>query len=432
MTQLRVGLTPAQRAIHKSVARFKVVAAGRRFGKTTYAIIWCLLWALATENIHGEALHSDSEVVYFGVDREQAKRNAWNMLKDLGRPVIAEKNENSAYVTLINGVRIRLMGMDNPDSARGMKIRAVVLDEYADMPEWAWAEIIRPALMDCEGVALFIGTPKGKNHFFHLYNSAMMREQDFLDWEAFNYTSRDNPTIRERELDAMVREYGVRSEDAFKQEIEARFIARSGKIFAMDQFKISDKEPPGHYFITVDLAGFSKDGTKKNAKIDKLDSTAIAIVKVNRNGWWVKEIQHGKWDVRETALRIIRACVDNDVRQVGIEKGALMNAVQPYMQDYMRQYNRFIKTIPLTHGNQRKWDRIAWSLQGRVEKGLVTLNPGPWNDVLLEQAVDFPDNRTHDDLLDALSYIDQIAKVFNTSPFEEQTPWEPLDPDSGY
>lgn len=432
MTTLRLSLHPAQQVIHNSKARFKVVAAGRRFGKTVYAVMRCLLAALAETSDGGVPLGTDSEVVYIGVDREQAKRNAWNLLKELGRPVIAHVHENTAVVTLVNGVRIRLLGMDSPDAARGMKLRYAVLDEYADMPETAWAEIIRPALMDCKGGALFIGTPKGKNHFYHLMLDAMAGKKD---WEGFNFTSGDNPTLDRDELEAIAEEYSHGSEHLREQEIEAKFIAKGGRIFSADDFKLDAYEPAdGSYYLAVDLAGFSSERNRPNSELKKRDETAIAVVKVHDRGWWVKEIISGQWDVRETAYRIVKAGIDNEAVAVGIEKGALLYAVEPYLLEYTRKHpRRWLNIRPVSHGNKQKWDRIQWALQGRAQRGQITLNPGDWNEKLIDQAVDFPDRRSRDDCLDALAYIDQIAAVFDSAMLEDMPEeYVPLDSISGY
>ena len=437
MTTLTLAMTPAQQSIHNSPARFKVVVAGRRFGKTTYAVQKCILEALRTENEQGKRLGTDSEVVYIGTTLEQARRNAWNYFKDFSRPVASKIHENNVCITLVNGVRIRLLGMDNPDAARGMKLRYAVLDEYAQMPDLAFREIIRPALMDTKGGALFIGTPKGRNHFHQLFLEALQGKED---WEAFNFASGDNPTIDRSELDSMVSEYTNGSEDLHEQEILGKFVTKGGKLFNSDDFKISPIEPiEGTWKIAVDLAGFSTEAGKRNSDIKQRDETAIAIVKIHEYGWWVKEIQHGRWGVRETALRIVKAAYDNDIADVGIEKGALFNAVSPYLTEYQNQlHGRWVNIIPLTHGNRHKYDRIQWALQGRTQKGQITLNPGKgshraaWVDILLDQAVEFPSRLTHDDLLDSLAYIDQMADVayfdLNDLPGEYQA----LDAISGY
>lgn len=445
MTTLHIGLHPAQQLIHDHPARFKVVAAGRRFGKTILAVIECILSGLSTTNKAGKILRSDSEVVYIGVDREQAKRNAWHLFKEFTRGIGATYHENTAVVTLPNGVRIRLLGMDNPDAARGMKLRFAVLDEYADMPPSAWEEIIRPALMDVKGEALFIGTPKGKNHFFELFQAAAGGQRK--NWMAFNFASQANPYLDEEERADISFDM---SREREMQELEAKFIARGGKIFNADDFRFDTREPNfGSTVITVDLAGFSTEAGKRNSEIKKRDSTAISIVKLvpidgsrdkQQHFWWVKQIIRGQWDPRQTAFQIVKAANDNECLTVGIEKGALKLAVDGYLNEYAAEYGIPITFHPLTHGNKAKVDRIEWALAGRVQKGRVILNadpndPNSWAQMLIEEAVDFPDPRSHDDMLDSLAYVDQMAPlVVSYYDYEDfnDTGFVPLDSVAGY
>jgi phage terminase large subunit-like protein len=440
-----ISLIEPQQIIFNSPARFKVCAAGRRLGKTTLAAIMCITEGLKTENAYGDPLGSDAEVVYFGVDREQAKRNVWNILKQIAKDagVFVKAHENNAVLTISNGVnecRIRLLGMDNPDSARGMKLRFAVLDEYADMPEEAWAEIIRPALMDSRGSALFIGTPKGKNHFFELFSKVKLGlEGD--DWEAFEFGSKANTTIHEDELEKMAEEYSRGSPELYAQEIEGKFIAKGGALFHEDDFIIAkENNMVGSTFITVDLAGFQRASGKRNAEMKKLDETVICVAKAytttDKNGkedvgWFVEEMYHGQWDVEETARRIVDAYVKHRPQALGIEKGALYNAVTPYMETYQRQRRAWFEAVPLTHGNQKKYDRIQWALQGRLKRGLITLKKADWNVHLIEQAVDFPSRLSHDDMVDALAYMDQLADYIEFD-WGSQQQWTPFDITSGY
>lgn len=436
--------TEPQLIIHNHPARFKFVAAGRRFGKTYLAAMECVLQALATHNIFGDELDSSSEVVYFGVDREQAKRNVWNLLKEFAKPFTVHIRENDYVITVNNGIsdcRIRLLGMDAPDKARGLKIRYAVLDEYADHPAEAWDEIIRPALMDSRGSALFIGTPKGKNHSYNMYLYAESGEDP--EWAAFNFRSHDNSTLNRQELDKVAMDYARGSPELYAQEIEGRFIAKGGALFDSDDFIISSEEPSqGSWFITCDLAGFQRASGKKNAELKKLDDTAICIAKayptVDSNGkadtgWWVKEVRFGKWDVLETAEQIMRAYHEFRPVTVGIEKGALMNAVLGPLDALQRANKRYINIFPLKHGNTAKYDRIQWALQGRAKRGLVTLNPGKWNQTFLEQAVDFPSKLSHDDVLEAVAYLDQVAGTWvSYNQFKPQARYVPLDDITGY
>jgi hypothetical protein len=440
---------PGQQAILNSEALYKVVTAGRRFGKTYIAAILCILEGLKDQNERGHPLKSDAEVMYMAPTFEQAKGIFWPVLKLLAEPVTATTHENTGVLTLINGVRIRLKGMDAPDRARGFKLRYAVLDEYADMHPGAWDAIIQPALMDVEGGALFIGTPKGKNHFYELFIHALGAQADeegFLEWEAFKFSSRDNPFIREGALRRMYANERY-SSDLIKQELEADFLAGSGGLLPPDWWKFDDKEPrDGNYVVTVDLQGFSMDRIAKK-KVLK-DNSVITVAKICRKGWWIKQQVVGKWDVRETAFRIVQAARSVDTTVIGIERGMAMNAVLPYMDDYMKQYRSFFKIEPLTHGNQHKEDRIRWALQGRLEKGRIILNCDPdlrpwerpdWVTGLIDEAADFPNNATPDDRPDSLAYVDQVAKPIHFdmasltgNQNSQYDTWAPLDDISGY
>jgi predicted phage terminase large subunit-like protein len=324
--------------------------------------------------------------------------------------------------------------MDDPDAARGMKIRFAVLDEYADMPPRVWPEIIRPALADVRGGALFIGTPKGRNHFYDLVEAAIPLD----DWGVFNYSMHDNPLIQKDERVALAEEYARGSSDLYDQEIQAKFIASSGQLFNADQFKVVNKLPDTSFetFLAVDLAGFTSDPDRKNEK-RRLDDTAIAVVKVDSVGrWYVIKIDYGKWGVRETAYRICNTAHQYKISIIGIEKGALMNAAEDYLREYMARYNRWFEIKPLTHGNQRKYDRIQWALQGRAEKGDIYLLKGEWNEKFIDQAVSFPSKYVHDDLVDALAYVDQLVQEsisnFDITAIEKDTQFEMLDETAGY
>ena len=140
MATIRFNLHPAQAEIHKHPARFKIVAAGRRFGKTVYSVIRCFEEALSEGNARGIKYDDSSEVLYIGIDREQAKRNAWPYFKKFAQEIekatgltirMLEKTSLIELPPELGGCRIRLLGMDDPDAARGMKIRFAVLDEYA-------------------------------------------------------------------------------------------------------------------------------------------------------------------------------------------------------------------------------------------------------------------------------------------------------------
>ena len=183
--------------------------------------------------------------------------------------------------------------------------------------------------------------------------------------------------------------------------------------------------------MAIDLAGF-EDVAKATGTKKKLDETAMAIVKITDNGdWWVKAIEHGRWDIQTTANKILNIIRDYKPQSIGIEKGALKNAVLPYLSDLMRKSNTFVHIHDLTHGNKKKTDRIVWALQGRMEHGRVSFNEdGDWEE-FKDQLVMFPTAGVHDDLVDALAYVDQIAVTSYASDYETEEA-EFIDEYTGY
>ncbi len=141
----------------------------------------------------------------------------------------------------------------------------------------------------------------------------------------------------------------------------ASFEAASGGIFKEEWIKVDDEEPDsGRYFVAVDLAGFENVAIATTAKKKRLDRSAIAVVKVTTDGWWVASVEYGRWDIKETAQRIFDVVRDYEPVCIGIERGALKNAVLPYLSDLMRKYNTYFRIEDLTHGNKKKADRITW------------------------------------------------------------------------
>lgn len=431
--------------------RFQVVAAGRRFGKSYYAAY--RLYAAASEVLKtrsdGSVVDLTSEVVYYvGPTFKQARENLWEVMMQMGHGLIASVRQNEGEIKLHNGRTIRFKGADDPDSLRGVGLSYVVMDEYAFMKPSVWEYIIRPMLMMSEGGALFIGTPAGKNHFYEMWMAATegldpQTGTPNPEWKAFQFRSADNPHYTETELASIV---GGLSDEARRQELEASFEATGGKVFSFDMFPVV-KHPAlnGECVVAVDLAGFSSAEGKNRSKV-VLDDHAIAVARIHSKGWHIERIYHGKWDVRETALRIIKAWRDNGMPAVGIERGMAKNAVcgedgtGGYLGELMHKYGYF-NVIGLTHANQKKEDRIKWAIQGRAEKCQITLEPDDhlpqeekWVGKFLSQAVDFPNPLAHDDLLDAVAYIDQLATeaspMGNLSMFESD--WQPHDIEVGY
>jgi len=419
MADLNFQLLPWQKTVFEDKTRFKVVAAGRRCGKSRLAATTLL--------IEGLRCPSGSAVLYVAPTNGQARQIIWNVLLDLGREVIANSHVNNQDITLINGATIYVRGADRPDTLRGVSLTYAVLDEVADIKTEAWEQVIRASLSDKKGRGLFIGTPKGRNWFYDIFRLGQSGDDE--DWKSWHFTTKDNPLIDPKEIESAKK---TLSTFAFKQEYMASFDNAGSDVFKEDWIKYGEEPDYGSYFVAVDLAGFEEVAKQAANSKKRLDETAIAIVKVTDEGqWFVKEIQHGRWDIRETAAKILIAMRDYRPLSVGIERGALKNAVLPYLSDLMRKNNVYSHIIDLTHGNRKKADRIIWGLQGRFEHGRIILNRDEdWTE-FLDQLLMFPAIGVHDDLPDALSYIDQLAV---TSYFEDDASddWEPIDIIAGF
>ena len=418
MTDLNVELLPWQQEVYSDPTRFKVVAAGRRTGKSRLAAWMLIINALQTDR---------GQVFYVAPTQGQARDIMWQTLLELGHPVISGSHINNLQIKLVNGATISLKGADRPETMRGVSLKFLVMDEYADMKPDVWEQILRPALADQKGHALFIGTPMGRNHFYELYKYAEMSDDE--TYKGWHFTSYDNPLLDPSEIDVAKKSM---SSYAFRQEFMASFEATGSEMFKENWIKYGEEPEFGDYYIAIDLAGFEEVG-KKRTKNTKLDETAMAIVKVGDNGdWYIENIIHGRWSLDETAIKIFQAVRDYRPVSVGIERGIAKQAVMSPLMDLQKKYAQFFRVEELTHGNKKKTDRVMWALQGRFENGIVSMNKGDWNARFLDQLFQFPDPLTHDDLVDALAYIDQLANVpYGIAELEFEEP-EILDIVAGY
>jgi phage terminase large subunit-like protein len=418
MADLNFSLLPWQQTVFADKTRFKVVAAGRRCGKSRMAAVTLL--------IEGLKCPQGSAVLYVSPTMGQSRQIIWDLLLDLGREVIQNSHVNNLDITLINGAKIYVRGADRPDTLRGVSLTYAVLDEVADIKPEAWEQVIRASLSDKRGRALFIGTPKGRNWFYDTFK--LGESEDDPDWKSWHFTTADNPLIDQEEIESAKK---TLSSFAFKQEYMASFTNAGSDIFKEEWIKYGEEPEHGSYYIAVDLAGFEEVAKQAANAKKRLDETAISIVKVTDDGkWFVKQILHGRWDIRETASKILLAMRDYKPHSVGIERGALKNAVLPYLSDLMRKNNTYAHIVDLTHGNRKKADRIIWSLQGRFEHGRIVLNSEEDWDEFVDQLILFPAQGVHDDLPDSLSYIDQLA-VTSYMEEDDSEDWQPLDIISG-
>lgn len=215
---------PLQLQIHEALdtTRFAVAVCHRRFGKTVMAINQLIKAALTCDK-------ERPRFAYIGPTYRQAKAVAWDYLKHYAGVVPGVSfNESELRCDLPNGSQIRLYGADNPDALRGIYLDGAVLDETGLMQARVWSEVIRPALSDRLGWALFIGTPNGKNLFWELANRAKTGD----GWALFTFRASETNII---DLAELLDAKGTMTEDEYAQEFECSFDASvKGAIFAKE------------------------------------------------------------------------------------------------------------------------------------------------------------------------------------------------------
>jgi len=211
-------LSAAQQKIAQDTTRFRVVIAGRRFGKTHLAI----------RELCYHARIPGQEVWYVAPTYRQAKMITWKKLREKITDLRWAKKINEAELTIVlkNGSTIALKGADNYDSLRGVGLDFLVMDEFADIDPEAFYETLRPTLADKMGRALFIGTPKGIGNWAHdLYQ---MPTENPDSWSSYQFTTIDGGNVPEEEIESAKRDLDERT---FRQEFLATFETYAGRIY---------------------------------------------------------------------------------------------------------------------------------------------------------------------------------------------------------
>ena len=213
IVRIRANPHPGQKAVHESLARFKVLAAGRRWGKTRLGVNECL--DVAAQG--GRA--------WWVAPSYKMSEVGWRAIRRIGVAIPGtEVSKVDRSITLVTGGQISVRSADNPDSLRGDGLDFIVLDEVAFMKEEAWSEALRPALADRQGRALFISTPKGRNWFWRLW----LRGQEEGNWQSWQFPTESNPHIDRDEIEEARR---TLPERIFRQEFLAEFIEDSAGVF---------------------------------------------------------------------------------------------------------------------------------------------------------------------------------------------------------
>ena len=150
---------------HNRTQRWACVVAHRRAGKTVAAVNDIIRAAITYQRPNGL-------FGYVAPFANQARRIAFDYFKYYSQPISKDGNESQMTITLVNGVKISLFGADNADAMRGLGFAGLYLDEYGDFRPSVFGNVLRPALSDHQGWCVFSGTPKGRNHFYDIFDTA--------------------------------------------------------------------------------------------------------------------------------------------------------------------------------------------------------------------------------------------------------------------
>jgi len=240
-TKINAKPHPGQLEVHNSDARFKVLSAGRRWGKTRLGVNECLDAA------------AQGGRAWWVSPSYKTSEVGWRPLRQIARKIPgAEIRLVDRVVNFPGGGFVAVRSADNPDSLRGEGLDFVVMDECAFMQKEAWTEAIRPALSDRQGKVLFISTPKGRNWLWEIYQRGVSGEEG---WQSWTFPTATNPFIAKEEIEAAKRDL---PEMIFRQEYLAEFIDDAGGVFRRVQeaavLEPKEYEEGKQYIAGVDVA----------------------------------------------------------------------------------------------------------------------------------------------------------------------------------
>lgn len=368
-----------QQAVITHPARFKVISAGRRFGKTLLAVEWLALYDDGRSAIEGAS-------VAFFAPTYRLLADVWTDMERTLKPVTRKANRTEQRIELITGGKIDFWTLEDPDAGRGRKYHKIVIDEaaHARYLKDAWEQAIAPTLMDFEGHAWFISTPKGLNYFYELFQ----RGQDpaYPDWASFHMPTSTNPHIKPKEIEDMRQAY---PELVFRQECLAEFVVMGAGLIKPEMIVMTPCPPGLPVELGVDLAISEKEGA---------DFTAIvAMARDPESGLiHIKEVERFRAGFHEVLECIKAAAARHRPRMIAVEQVQFQAAV---VQELART-----TTLPVrgVRADRDKVTRFA-PLLTRFEQRLVRLDPSGCPAAFRDELLSFPEGKNND-MVDAASH----------------------------
>jgi predicted phage terminase large subunit-like protein len=372
-----IALHAGQSEILESEARFRVISAGRRFGKTLLATEWLIL-------TKGGAI--DGYPVAFFSPTYKLLMDVWADVEVTLHPVIKRANKTEMTIQLITGGRIDFWTMEDQNAGRGRKYARAVIDEaaHARYLKKTWEKAIAPTLTDYRGEAWFISTPNGINYFHELFQRGDDPEQG--DWRSWRMPTTINPYISEEEVER------YRSElpnMVFRQEYLAEFVTFGGGLVKPEH--LIDGTAPGNLPVTlgVDLAISEKQGADWTAIVAMSRDIETGII-------YIREVERHRCGFNEVLNRIKAAATRWNPRLIAIEQTQYQAAV---VQELLRT-----TSLPV-RGVRPDRDKVTrfMPLLARYEQGMVRHDPSGVPAWFRDEVLSFPQG-DHDDAVDAATY----------------------------
>jgi phage FluMu gp28-like protein len=336
-----------QKDVMDSDARFRIIRAGRRWGKTE----------LAAAEVISFALENPDSMVWWVANRWKNTRRGYRKVLQQLPHVLLEKSPPSDTSTELvlrfrNGTNIEFYSGESPDSLAGEGVDFIVIDEAALIREHVWFQLIRPTLMDTGGKAMMISTPRGRNWFWQLWQ----RGQRGGDYASFHFRQQDNPYVPNEE-----------SEEAreslpkifYEQEIEALFVSNAASIFDFDDSVIVDElvEPYGQIFMGIDLA-------------KKEDYTVLSASRASdRLPVYHERLQDVSWNIQRD---LIVEAVRELEAQPGVESVTTLidsTGIGDVVFDHLEEAG--LDVVPMNFGAGRWKENAVKLLAADLEHGLA-------------------------------------------------------------
>ncbi len=340
-------LSKVQKKVSDDPNRFRILAMGRRGGKSY----------LAMNEMAKFARFPNQKILAIAPTYKQCKNIWWNDLKGmlLEKNWVKKINESDLQITLVNGSTITLRSSENRDALRGGKAHLLILDEAADMDPEVWFSVCRPMLSDTGGHALFISSPKGRNWFYDLWC-----EGEKENYSSYQFTTLQGGFVPQEEVDQARLDLDSRT---FEQEYEAQFVSYSGVIYyAFSEHNV--KAYPG-VLSNDDVLHIGCD-----FNIDPMSAT-VAIVK-NGIGWVIDEIEIYGSNTNEL-VQEIRARYHHNRVIAYPDSSGIKRTTNSGISDHQILQNAGFKLM-VQPGNPPVIDRIA-SVNGAFEKDKLYIDP---------------------------------------------------------